>query len=80
MCDLLLLEYGRRIYFSDHDLVVRVVNINLAISLGAHMRVWQIKRELYVLKPRFFPQLVTSTVQINNYVKGRLHPVWDDRL
>jgi hypothetical protein len=32
MCDLLLLEYGRRIYFSDHDLVVRVVNINLAIK------------------------------------------------
>jgi hypothetical protein len=71
MCDLLLLEYGGKIYFSDHDLVVRVVNINLAISIGAHMPVWQIKRELYVLKPRFFPQIVTGTVQINNYVRKR---------
>jgi hypothetical protein len=35
MCDLLLLlEYGRKIYFSVRDLVVQVVNINLAISLG----------------------------------------------
>ncbi len=80
MCDLLLLECGRTIYLSDHDLVVRIVNINLAISLGAHMPVWQIKRKLSLLKPSIFPQIVTSTVQINNYVKGRLRPIWDDRL
>ncbi len=70
MCDLLLLlEYGRKIYFSDHDLVVKIVNITLAINVVLEpMPVSQRKRELSFLKPRIFPQLVTSTVQINNNV------------